>query len=94
MRTPKSKLALSLNEKLEADERTADAGIEALDNNGVITLLGTTSSEDASIAAEEIARNHEGVLSVTNDIEVTHGPNSIADKIPVIPTPRNVRGMY
>lgn len=94
MRTSKSKLALSLDEKLELDARTADAGIEALDNNGVITLVGRTSSEDASIAADEIAREHEGVLSVTNDIEVTHGSNNIADKIPVIPTPRNVRGMY
>lgn len=66
----KSELAVEISKELTHDERTKESPIEAIDDNGVITLKGKAESEEVSMAAEEIASKHEGVLSVVNDITV------------------------
>jgi osmotically-inducible protein OsmY len=55
---------------LADDARTSEFGIEVIDNNGLVTLKGTVDSEEASEAAEQIARQQEGVVSVVNDVEI------------------------
>jgi osmotically-inducible protein OsmY len=52
------------------DPRTADAGIDAANDRGMITLTGTVDSEEARRAAEEIARDQVGVLTVVNELKV------------------------
>lgn len=52
------------------DDELADYGIEVLDNNGVITLMGTVPTQEARERAEALAREVEGVTSVTNEIDV------------------------
>jgi len=56
---------------LQNDPRTRKAVIEASSLGGVITLTGTVRSEAERQAAEEIAREQEGVLSVMNEIKVS-----------------------
>lgn len=65
-----SKLSKELNDKLKRDSRTADSPIEAIDNNGVITLTGTVACNKARAAATMIVFDHPGVMSVINDIDV------------------------
>jgi osmotically-inducible protein OsmY len=82
-----------LKEKLELnllqDSRFANYPIDVTDNNGIITLAGEVSSEELSQAAEAVARQTEGVITVINEIVVVRdavrtakqaGPNS-----PIIP---------
>jgi osmotically-inducible protein OsmY len=63
-----------LKEKVDVnlfqDSRLSDFPIEVLDNNGVITLSGEVSSPELSEAAETIARQTEGVISVINQIAI------------------------
>jgi osmotically-inducible protein OsmY len=80
----KDKLAEQITRALIEDERTEDSAIEVVNNNGVITLEGTATSNKARDAAEEIARRHDGVISVTSDLEL-HDPDTLDGKIPVIP---------
>jgi osmotically-inducible protein OsmY len=65
-----SKLSKALNEKLKRDKRTAHAAIEAIDSNGVVTLIGTVACYKACAAAALIVFEHPGVQSVINDIQV------------------------
>lgn len=78
----KDKLAEQITRALIEDERTEDSAIEVINNNGVITLEGTATSNEARDAAEEIARRHDGVISVTSDLEL-RDPD-IADGVPPI----------
>ena len=66
----KSELAKQITETLINDDRTSESAIEVVDNNGVITLMGTATAQDAVGAAEESARGHSGVMSVTTDLQV------------------------
>lgn len=67
----KSDLAKEITLELSKDSRTEGAGIEVMDDGaGVITLSGTISSEEIRAAAEEIAREHEGVTTVVSDMKV------------------------
>jgi osmotically-inducible protein OsmY len=59
------------------DARTGEFGIEVIDHDGVITLTGAVDSEKTREAAEEIARQQEGVLEVINDLEVKENAKSI-----------------
>jgi osmotically-inducible protein OsmY len=52
------------------DPRTKDAAIEVLDSNGVITLAGIVPTQETSEAAEEIAREADGVATIVNEIQV------------------------
>jgi len=56
---------------IQNDPRTKHAVIEATSLGGVISLTGTVRSEAERQAAEEIAREQEGVLSVLNEIKVS-----------------------
>lgn len=85
----KTELAVKIDVALEQDERTADAQIEATDNNGVITLTGLADSNEARMAAGEIAESFDEALSIVNDIDV-EGKTTSSDKRDVfIPTPIN-----
>ncbi|HEX6304474.1 MAG TPA: BON domain-containing protein [Anaerolineales bacterium] len=52
------------------DPRTTEAILDVANNRGVITLTGTVDSEEIRQAAEEIARQQQGVLTVVNELKV------------------------
>jgi osmotically-inducible protein OsmY len=66
----KSDLSKQIAKKLADDERTMDSAIEVMDDGGVITLSGTAASEEARTAAENIAGEQEGVVSVISDMQL------------------------
>jgi osmotically-inducible protein OsmY len=55
-----------VEENLRQDSRLGDLPIEVLDSNGIITLEGEVPSPEISLAAENIARHTDGVLTVIN----------------------------
>ncbi len=55
---------------LLADPRTRLAVIDVTSDHGVVTLSGKVSSPEIRKAAEEIARQQEGVTAVINSLEV------------------------
>lgn len=55
---------------LQTDPRTRDVVIDATFHQGAVTLSGTVDSHMLSEAAEEIARQQEGVITVINDLRV------------------------
>ena len=55
---------------LVEDSRTQEAAIEVLNENSVITLGGIVPNRETSEAAETIARNVDGVVTVVNEIQV------------------------
>lgn len=85
----RSKLATALSDELLRDERTVNSQIEVLDNNGVITLTGRATTNEARQAAAEIAEHFPGVLSVTNDLEVAGLPDETPAPSAVWPLPGN-----
>lgn len=52
------------------DPRTEQAIIEVIHDRGIVTLSGTVDSRDTSRAAEEIAREQPGVVSVVNELKI------------------------
>lgn len=52
------------------DDRTVGAIIEVANDRGIITLTGTVDSDDIRKAAEEIARQQQGVITVVNELKV------------------------
>lgn len=52
------------------DPRTTEAILDVANNRGVITLTGAVDSEEIRQAAEEIARQQQGVLTVVNELKV------------------------
>ncbi len=50
--------------------RTKEAIIDVVDRQGVITLTGTVPSWEIRQAAEEIASQQDGVITVINDLGV------------------------
>ena len=63
-------LTTRIQRALMDDPRTKDYGVEVLDSNGVVTLRGTVPSFEARDTIEEIVRGVDGVVSVTNEIDV------------------------
>ena len=55
---------------LQNDPRTRDAVIDATFHQGAVTLSGIVNSHQISEAADEIARQQEGVITVINDMRV------------------------
>jgi osmotically-inducible protein OsmY/uncharacterized protein YrrD len=55
---------------LLTDPRTSVSVIEVLNTSGIVTLKGQVDSAEIRAAAEEIAANQPGVLSVVNALEV------------------------
>ncbi len=70
---------------LEADPRTRLAVIEVTSDHGVVTLSGEVSSAEVRRAAEEIARQQEGVISVINALEVK--PDRLDELLPAVRIP-------
>ena len=67
-------------EELDWESRLASSSVSARVDDGVVTLIGTTTSYSAKLAAEECAHRVPGVLDVANDIEVrTAGKTARAD---------------
>jgi osmotically-inducible protein OsmY len=52
------------------DPRTGDAIIDVANDRGIVTLTGTVASEEIRQAAEEIARDNRGVITVVNELKV------------------------
>jgi osmotically-inducible protein OsmY len=74
---------------LNKDSRTSDAIIEVIDNNGVVTLRGTVSSQETHEVAEEITRKQERVISVINELEVEQDELQLAPPLIVPPPTQN-----
>lgn len=55
---------------LMEDPRTEDAIIEVTNDRGVITLTGSVNSDEVRKAAEEIARQQEGVITVVDELKI------------------------
>ena len=64
----------TLKEKLDQlflqDPHLADYPVEVLNNNGIVTLTGKVPTRELSEAAEKIAKQTAGVISVINDIVI------------------------
>ena len=60
----------NIHEALMNDYRTADAPIEVINQQGIITLAGEVDSFETAQAAEEIVSQQEGVFQVVNDLHV------------------------
>ena len=52
------------------DPRTKENVIEVANERGIVTLTGTVDSDETRQAAEEIARQQTGVISVVNELKV------------------------
>lgn len=63
-------LQTRIQRALVDNPRTKDYGVEILDSNGVVTLRGTVPSYEARDLVEEVVRGVDGVVSVTNEIDV------------------------
>jgi len=63
-------LAKRVEDALAQDPRTENLILDVVDQNGMVTLTGTVPSHDAREAAEDVARQQEGVIEVVNDLEV------------------------
>jgi osmotically-inducible protein OsmY len=56
---------------LLSDPRTKGAIIEVSSQGGTVTLLGTVPVPETRQAAEEIARQQEGVVNVVNGLTIS-----------------------
>ena len=63
-------LAALIADALMNDPRTADAVVEVIHERGMITLQGTVADLETKQAAERIAADYPGVVSVTNELVV------------------------
>lgn len=52
------------------DPRTEAAIIDVANDRGMISLTGTVDSDDIRRAAEQIAREQQGVVTVVNELKV------------------------
>lgn len=62
--------ASRVEEALAESPRTEDLIMDVVYENGIVTLTGTVPSHDAREAAEQVARQQEGVIEVVNDLAV------------------------
>ena len=56
--------------KLQRDPRTRDYPIEVFDYNGVFILQGEVPSETISRLVEDLVREVDGVVSISNELYV------------------------
>ena len=83
MKSSLGDLATRVNAALSDHEETAEYPIEAVNDQGVITLSGTVPSDGVKDTAGTIAEGVEGVVEVVNDLEIRE--EMIGDKIVVPP---------
>ena len=67
-----------IRKALEEDPRTADHPIEVTNESGFISLGGRVPSQEVKAAAEAIAKQTEGVVTVSNELVVD--PNADDDQ--------------
>lgn len=60
----------SVTKALLEDPRTKDAAIEVIDQNGILTLSGRVKNNKVRTAAETIAMQQPGVVSVINELKI------------------------
>lgn len=72
MVTPLTDLSTRVSEELLNDSRTKNysRNIDVAADRGVITLTGNVPTESVREAAEEIARNAPGVITVHNELKI------------------------
>ena len=70
MDNPTLNVVKELYDQLANDPRTKAAVIDVGFNRGMVVLTGTVKSASVAQAAEEIARQQPGVISVTNELKV------------------------
>jgi osmotically-inducible protein OsmY len=58
-------LTNEIEKALRNDERTRDAVIDVINEQGIVTLFGQVESNQVAEAAEDIVRRQQGVLFVT-----------------------------
>jgi predicted small secreted protein len=63
-------ITTAVKSKLAADERTSAMKIDVDTSNKVVTLNGTVNSQAEKSAAEQVARNTDGVANVVNNLTV------------------------
>lgn len=63
-------LKMKVQNAILDDPRTKEHGIDVLDDNGVITLVGTVPSQDVSQTVVSVVENVNGVVSVINELEI------------------------
>jgi len=59
-----------VEEKLRHDPRVRDLPIDVLDQNGVIILQGTVPSQTLSMLVEDLVRQVDSVISVSNELYI------------------------
>lgn len=63
-------LTQSVTKALIQDKRTKDAPIEVINQNGILTLKGHVKNDKIRKAAENIAMQQPGVISVINELKI------------------------
>ena len=63
-------LTRSVTKALVQDERTKEAAIEVINQNGILTLKGHVKNDKIRKAAENIAMQQPGVVSVINELKI------------------------
>jgi len=61
-----------VEDTLLLDATLADYPIDAVDNNGIVTLQGEVPTQELYEAAERVTRQIQGVVTVINEL-VVHG---------------------
>jgi len=69
-------IAAKVKTRLASDERISAFDVDVDAREGVVTLKGAVSKEEAKSAAEELARATDGVSGVVNMITVGSGDSS------------------
>lgn len=82
-----SDVAQRVTTALVQNPRTSELVIDAIDDNGFLTLKGSVSSEEERQAVEEIARRQEGVIDVINELQVEQDETEVIPP-PVVPPPQ------
>ena len=65
--------------KFRQDSQVRDFPIEVIDHNGVVTLQGEVPSEEVSRAAENLAKQVDGVVYVVNELRVQSPSSKLAN---------------
>ena len=66
-------ITTAVKSKLAADERTSAMKIDVDTDQRVVTLNGTVQTQAEKAAAEQVAKNTDGVSSVVNNLTVASG---------------------
>lgn len=70
---PNKELAARVKRALDEEAKIQAAGIDVTANDGVVSLWGTTTTDDERTRAGRVAAKVEGVKSVENKLAVVRG---------------------